>query len=906
MSLEALCEAAEIQQSEGAAPPGPGGDSSSAGTSTTQPPPVTVTEEGTNESTEAVAAAAAAAVVAAAVLDSNSASIESAAPVATNTVPSAVNNSSDTTTAAAVDVAAAASTSAVPVAEKGTLDDGASIVVDINAGIGIGSEENDDSNTIQQPQPQAHPEVQTTGTKPEQQQQLLQLQQQQYQEAAAAANMNITTTSNPVIQEDATVLTATSTTANPIAPSEDNTSFTPNPVIPVTAIENQQHQHQQTVQLRHHDVAGIATVEQMQMAAAPGAMPVSIPTLPPISHRTAPANPIEASGHVQVVQATPDPVEAGVGVGVGVAAGAGQHHHPQIHQQQVQQPILQVPAAAAPSTLDFHMDVDETSEPVPALPALNVVNDNTVPGGTITHAETGMGTSGANPNLTANDSQAQVQAHTPVVAADDAAAIAERQEQEAIAAAVVAAQQHQVPVSSAASQPQQVAVVAAAASASTKPARKRGWVKKTWEERLDELKNYKVQHGHCNVPTICKANPSLGHWVHDQRKQYRLYQNNKQTSMNPLRIAQLEEVGFKWALQRHSTMRTWAERFSQLMDFKKDHGHCNVPIRYKINPSLGQWVSTQRQEYSNYRNGKKSNMSDERIRKLEEVEFCWSLRDTAKMAPRKSWDMHFAALKEFREANGHCDVRVRSKQNPTGSLGRWVEKQRGQYHSRNEGRESKLTKEQIDKLDSIGFKWRIRHERNKISGCARNPELKLGDEELMDDYTKRKLDEEAKELALAQQEQAARAQALSQRQSQTLDQNLMKIDVDQAQQIGGQQQMNLDSIHQTNTALEHMNTQPQIVPNQMEGQMEALVTKQVEGAQMHADPMETDNHVEEAVVAAAIEPMSIEAAAAVAVAEAIPVESPVPMVHEPVPAPVPVPLPISEHEDLEQHETVQI
>lgn len=294
-------------------------------------------------------------------------------------------------------------------------------------------------------------------------------------------------------------------------------------------------------------------------------------------------------------------------------------------------------------------------------------------------------------------------------------------------------------------------------------------------------------------------------------------------------------------------------------------------------------------------------MSDERISKLEEAEFCWSLRDTAKMAPRKSWDMHFAALKEFKEQNGHCDVRVRSKQNPTGSLGRWVEKQRGQYHSRNEGRESKLTKQQIDKLDSIGFKWRIRHERNKISGCARNPELKLGDEELMDDYTKRKIDDEAKELELAQ-EQAARAQALTQREAQETQaaemahQSLTKMEVDEPQQ------MNVDHIHQqTNIAIGHMDTQPQILPDQMGAQMESEVAQQM-GAQMQmqAEPMKIENHIEGAVVAAAaIEPMSIEAAAAAA-AEAIPADPPVQMVHEAVPAPVPVPLPIHEHEHLDE------
>lgn len=244
--------------------------------------------------------------------------------------------------------------------------------------------------------------------------------------------------------------------------------------------------------------------------------------------------------------------------------------------------------------------------------------------------------------------------------------------------------------------------------------RRKGWVKKTWEERLEELKAYKMVHGDANVPTLSKENPSLGHWVHDQRKQYRLFNEKKQTAMTLSRIEQLESVGFKWALQRHTTMKSWNERFDELKLYLAEKGDCNVPIRYKENPSLGQWVSTQRQEYGARKKGKKSNITDERITALEEIGFVWSLRDTSKMAPRKTWDAHFETLKEFKQKNGHCDVRVRSKQHPTGSLGRWVEKQRHHYNNRLDGRENKITDEQIQKLEELGFKWRVRNEKRSV------------------------------------------------------------------------------------------------------------------------------------------------------------------------------------------------
>ena len=379
--------------------------------------------------------------------------------------------------------------------------------------------------------------------------------------------------------------------------------------------------------------------------------------------------------------------------------------------------------------------------------------------------------------------------------------------------------------------------------------------------------------------------------------------------MNPLRIAQLEEVGFKWALQRHTTMRSWAERFAQLEDFKMSNGHCNVPIRFKTNPSLGQWVSTQRQEYSNYRNGKKSNMTQERITKLEAADFCWSLRDTAKMAPRKSWDMHFAALKEYKKEHGHCDVRVRSKQQPTGSLGRWVEKQRSQYHSKNEGKESKLTQDQIDKLDSIGFKWRIRHERNKISGCARNPELKIDDEAMMDDYTRRAMDERTRSVQPQQTHQVVQQiqqvqvhlpQRHLQPMEQITEQQLQHVVHDpqmQDQPIGQvvheQQMQQEDPLHHNEQQMQHV--------HHMDGQPGQMGTQEMD-VQIEPEPMKVDM---EGSVPVAIEPMSIETAAAVAAAEGIPVEAqaqpgtiPVHVpVSESVPAPVPVAMPIHESMD---------
>ena len=57
-----------------------------------------------------------------------------------------------------------------------------------------------------------------------------------------------------------------------------------------------------------------------------------------------------------------------------------------------------------------------------------------------------------------------------------------------------------------------------------------------------------------------------------------------------------------------------------LLMFKDKTGHCAVPQSHPANPSLGIWVKTQRQ------NHRKNNLSLERMQKLNDVGFVWSLR----------------------------------------------------------------------------------------------------------------------------------------------------------------------------------------------------------------------------------------------------------------------------------------
>jgi len=73
----------------------------------------------------------------------------------------------------------------------------------------------------------------------------------------------------------------------------------------------------------------------------------------------------------------------------------------------------------------------------------------------------------------------------------------------------------------------------------------------TWEERRQQLVDFKRKFRHTNVPRDYAKNKPLGNWVNTQRIQYRLFKaNNNKSFMTRERIQSLKELDFKWQLGR--------------------------------------------------------------------------------------------------------------------------------------------------------------------------------------------------------------------------------------------------------------------------------------------------------------------------------------------------------------------
>jgi hypothetical protein len=241
---------------------------------------------------------------------------------------------------------------------------------------------------------------------------------------------------------------------------------------------------------------------------------------------------------------------------------------------------------------------------------------------------------------------------------------------------------------------------------------KRRTVHKTFDERFKDLKAFKAEFGHCNVPQTQSSNnkySSLGKWCSDIRRSYKAIKDGGTPrhcyKLSKADMKRLENAEFEWNL-----CKTFDERFKDLKAFKAEFGHCNVPTTQSKNnkkhSSLGKWCSNIRTSYRAIKEGGTPRhcykLSKADMKRLENAGFEWNLC--------KTFDERFKDLKAFKAEFGHCNVpRTESNDNKYRSLGKWCSDIRQSYKAIKEGGmlRCKLSKADMKRLEKAGFEWRL-------------------------------------------------------------------------------------------------------------------------------------------------------------------------------------------------------
>ncbi len=141
---------------------------------------------------------------------------------------------------------------------------------------------------------------------------------------------------------------------------------------------------------------------------------------------------------------------------------------------------------------------------------------------------------------------------------------------------------------------------------------------------------------------------------------------------------------------------SWDYMYEQAMLYHKEHGHLEIPKRYKTSEgySLGAWIQTQRKVRTGLQFG---NLDETRIAKLDAIGMRWeSVNDL-------SWSRFYGAAQAYVATYGDLNVKTSYVTEDGIRLGVWLVNIR---KCRQSGvRSEYLTEERVSLLDELGMIW---------------------------------------------------------------------------------------------------------------------------------------------------------------------------------------------------------
>ena len=225
-----------------------------------------------------------------------------------------------------------------------------------------------------------------------------------------------------------------------------------------------------------------------------------------------------------------------------------------------------------------------------------------------------------------------------------------------------------------------------------------------WNTRYLQLKTHFEQNGTSHlkkvIPEADVANltkeeaadlRALSRWTLRQRKLKR------SGDMEHYKVLLMERLKFEWTPRAGHGPDKWNKQYELLKKFKVDNGHVEVPFEHGKN-KLALWMKTQLTLYRNGLDGKLPKLRPDRVQMLEELGVSWGVRKRG-----LGWEDRYSSLLEYKERFGHANVPWQWSENV--ALAQWVNSQRKKYKIIEDGKESKLTPQQIKKLNDLGFKW---------------------------------------------------------------------------------------------------------------------------------------------------------------------------------------------------------
>ena len=214
--------------------------------------------------------------------------------------------------------------------------------------------------------------------------------------------------------------------------------------------------------------------------------------------------------------------------------------------------------------------------------------------------------------------------------------------------------------------------------------------KKSFEQRIEDLRAYKEKHGHVNVKK--SEDKSLYDFYNHMRRARKNPEKLSSMNLTDDRIASLDALGFEWNL--NSDTKSFAQRIADLKAYKEKHGH--IKVKMSDDKSLYTFCRDIRKARNNPGKYDRA-LTDNRIASLDALGFDWTVKE---QAAKKSFDQRIEDLQVYKERHGSTNV----KKSDDKSLYEFCHHMR---QARNNPEKSKtlINDDRIASLDALGFEW---------------------------------------------------------------------------------------------------------------------------------------------------------------------------------------------------------
>jgi hypothetical protein len=236
-----------------------------------------------------------------------------------------------------------------------------------------------------------------------------------------------------------------------------------------------------------------------------------------------------------------------------------------------------------------------------------------------------------------------------------------------------------------------------------------------WEGWLAKLRQYKEEHGDCNVPYSWAEDPGLGRWVAKQwHSKKTLDRGEPSEGMTAGRAAELTALGFAWGLaltpyadpavqvaarsDDAASDAGWEVWLAKLRQYKVEHGDCASMMIWAEDPQLGRWLDAQRQLKKKVDCG--------------ELGFGWEVGQAFGYV---GWEGWLAKLARHKAAHGDSNAPGRWAEDP--GLGSWVSRQRQLKKKLDRCEPCRgMTAARAATLTALGFAWEVGASNGKRGG----------------------------------------------------------------------------------------------------------------------------------------------------------------------------------------------